>query len=93
MQSTACVNGRCERFIGTLRWECLDKFVIFGKKHLDHLLAEFTAYYNSSRSSMVRDHLPPIREIPDEVETLKLDQIAVRRHVGGLVSSFERRAA
>ncbi len=87
------LNGRCERFVGTLRWGCLDKFIIFGRKHLDHLLSEFTSYYNSTRSSMVRDHLPPVRDVPDEVETLKLDQITVRRHVGGLVSSFERKAA
>ena len=40
-----------------------------------------------------RDHLPPIRDVPDEVETLKLDQIEVKSHVGGLVKSFERKAA
>ena len=53
------MNGRCERIIGTLKWECLDKFIVFGKAHLDHLVAEFVAYYNTTRSSMVRDHLPP----------------------------------
>jgi putative transposase len=87
------LNGRCERFIQTIKHECLSKFIIFGRRHLDYLLAEFTAYYNSTRSSMVRDHLPPIREVPAEVELLKLDQVTVRRHVGGLVSSFERKAA
>jgi hypothetical protein len=30
---------------------------------------------------------------PDEVETLKLDQIEVKSYVGGLVKSFERKAA
>ena len=39
------------------------------------------------------DHLPPIREVPDEVDTLKLDRIEVKSHVGGLVKSFERKAA
>ena len=87
------LNGRCERFIQTIKLECLAKFIIFGRRHLDHLLTEFSAYYNSTRSSMVRGHLPPIREVPDEVESLKLDQVTVRRHVGGLVASFERRAA
>ncbi len=42
--------------------------------------------------AMVR-RLPPIRETPDEVDTLKLDQIEVKSYVGGLVKSFERRAA
>ena len=87
------LHGWCERFVGTLRWECLDKFIIFGKRHLDYLLAEFTDYYNRTRSSMVRDHLPPVRDVPNEVETVNREQITVRRHVGGLVSSFERKAA
>lgn len=54
------LNGRCERFVGTIRWECLDKFIIFGKRHLDYLCVEFTEYYNRHRSHMERDHLPPI---------------------------------
>ncbi len=87
------LNGRAERIIGTLRWECLDKFIIFGKRHLDYLVSEFVDYYNHSRSHMERDWLPPIREEPDEVETLTMDQIEVKSYVGGLVQSFERKAA
>ncbi len=30
---------------------------------------------------------------PDESELLKLDQVEVKSHVGGLVQSFERKAA
>jgi putative transposase len=67
------LNGRCERFVGTIRWECLDKFIIFGKRHLDHLISEFVAYYNTRRAHMERDYLPPIRDLPDEVETLSLE--------------------
>ena len=42
---------------------------------------------------MKRDHLPPIRDVPEEVEKLTMDQIEVKEYVGGLVKSFERRAA
>ena len=87
------LNGRCERFIGTIRWECLDKFIIFGKRHLDHLLSEFAAYYNEHRAHSERENLPPIHDVPEEVETLSLDQVEVKSYVGGLVKSFERRAA
>ncbi len=91
---TACVNGRCERFIQTIKLECLAKFIIFGRKHLDHLLSEFTTYYNGCRSHMERDHLPPIRDAePDEVHTLGLDEIEVKSYVGGLVNAFERKVA
>ena len=77
----------------TIKLECLRKFIIFGKRHLDHIVNQFAAYYNHHRSHMERDHLPPIREAPDEIETLPLDQIEVRSHVGGLVKSLERKAA
>jgi hypothetical protein len=42
---------------------------------------------------MARENLPPIRDVPEEVETLTLDQIEVKSYVGGLVKSFERKAA
>jgi putative transposase len=51
------LNGRCERFIGTIRWECLDKFIVFGKQHLDYLVSEFVTFYNHQRAHMERDHL------------------------------------
>lgn len=63
-----------------------------GKRHLDYLLSKFVVYYNSPWSSMVRDHLPPVRDDPEVVETLKPDQVEVRSHVGGLAKSFQRKA-
>ena len=42
---------------------------------------------------MEREQLPPIREAPKEVPKLDRDQIIVRPYVGGLVKSFERKAA
>jgi putative transposase len=34
-------NPHAERFVKTVRTECLDHFVIFGERHLRHLLKEF----------------------------------------------------
>ncbi|APZ93370.1 integrase core domain-containing protein [Fuerstiella marisgermanici] len=87
------LNGRCERFIQTIKLECLARFVIFGTHHLDHLVSEFVAYYNNHRSHSSRESLPPIRHIPDEIDTIQLDEIVVKSHVGGLVKSFEKKAA
>jgi hypothetical protein len=53
--------------------ECLRKFIVFGKQHLDHL--------------------PPVRQEPDEIVSLRLNQIEVKSYVGGLVKGFERKAA
>jgi putative transposase len=86
------LNGRCEKIIGTIKNECLAKFIVFGRRHLDHLVAEFTEYYNQHRSHMCRGHLPPLGEEPEEVETLRLDEIEVKSFVGGLVKGFQRKA-
>ena len=40
-----------------------------------------------------REHLPPIRDVPEVVPKLDRDQIIVRPYMGGLVKSFERKAA
>lgn len=88
------LNGRCERFIETIKLECLRKFIVFGQRHLDFLNSEFSTYYNTVRSHMERDHLPPVRcTKPDEVKSLQVSEVFVKSHVGGLVKSFERRAA
>ena len=86
------LNGRCERFIETIKLECLNRFIILGQRHLDYLVRGFVAYYNHHRSHMERDHLPPIRDLPDEVESLPVGQAEVRSHLGGLVKSFHRKA-
>ncbi len=54
---------------------------------------EFTEYYNRVRSHTERDHLPPIHAPPDEVPMLETKQIVVKSYVGGLVKSFQRKAA
>jgi hypothetical protein len=46
-----------------------------------------------TQRSAVQHGDPPLREEPEEVHTLKLDQIEVKSYVGGLVRSFERKAA
>lgn len=87
------LNGRVERFIQSIKRECLGKFILFGRRHLDHIAAEWVEYYNTRRSHMVREHLPPVREMPPDVIQVDRDQVVVRSYVGGLVKSFERRAA
>ena len=42
---------------------------------------------------MERGNLPPLGKPPDDVDTVNLDKIEVKSHVGGLVKSFARKAA
>ena len=62
-------------------------------KHLDNRPPEFAVYYTNHWSHMDRHNFPPISDVSDEVATLALDQIEVKSYVGGLLKSFERKAA
>jgi putative transposase len=42
-------NAFAERFVGTVRRECLDRTLIFGRRHLERVLAEYVAHYNGHR--------------------------------------------
>jgi putative transposase len=42
-------NPYAKRFVRSVRAECLEHFVIFGERHLRHLLREFTEHYHVER--------------------------------------------
>jgi putative transposase len=44
------MNSVCERFLGSVRRECLDHLIILSKLHLQHVLAEYAlSYLNTAR--------------------------------------------
>jgi transposase InsO family protein len=42
-------NALCERFMGSLRRECLDHFIILNERHLHRIVKEYGTYFNNSR--------------------------------------------
>jgi putative transposase len=46
---TPQANAVCERFLGSVRRECLDHFLIFHEKQLYRLLNAYTVYFNQAR--------------------------------------------
>jgi hypothetical protein len=55
-QSPNC-NPYAERFVKTIKYECLNQFVIFGERHLRHLIKEFVEHYMTERFHQVGGRL------------------------------------
>jgi transposase InsO family protein len=53
-------NCYVERLIGTARRECLDRMLIFGERHLRHILASYAGYYNQVRTHLALDKNAPL---------------------------------
>jgi len=46
---TVWSNAICERLVGALRRELLDRVLILGEAHLRYVLTEYRAHYNTAR--------------------------------------------
>ena len=53
---THVLNG----LIGSIRRECLDHVVVFGERHLRHVLLSYMNYYNETRTHLSLDKDAPL---------------------------------
>ena len=83
-------NSFAERYVGTLRRECLDHLLIYGERHLRWILAEYSRHYNGHRPHQSRDQRPPLHEPGQAVDvTARIKRTHV---VQGLISENRRSA-
>jgi transposase InsO family protein len=85
-------NAIAERFVGTVRRECLDWLLILNRHHLEHVLDVFVDHYNAHRPHrslnltppLATDHEHPIRSVSRDVRR--------RDRLGGLIHEYSRAA-
>jgi putative transposase len=81
-------NGVAERFVRTIRSECLDWMLIVNERHLERVLAIFMDHYNGHRPHRALALSPPhsIRPVPAVVS----DELKVHRRdrLGGVVREY-----
>jgi putative transposase len=89
------MNAICERLVGTLRRELLDRMLILGEGHLRAVLAEYLAHYNTARP-----HQGIAQRVPDDepdapratVTGIDTQQIRRKPVLGGLINEYTRAA-
>ena len=86
-------NGIAERFVRTVRSECLDWLLILNAQHLEHTVKVFVEHYNSCRPHRSLGLVPPNGPVPVEAETIRHPfEVRRRDRLGGLLHEYERAA-
>src|SRR5215218_4097453 len=84
-------NAYAERFVRTVRAECLDWLLILGRRHLETVLRIYTAHYN--RECPHRGLALPPPEPPNADGPADEGKIERRDQLGGLIHEYYRAAA
>ena len=84
-------NAFAERFVGTIRRECLDRMLIFHRRQLEAVLAEYVDHYNSHRPHRSLDQASPLSSVPGAAADLVSDASQLRRsdRLGGLIHEYK----
>jgi transposase InsO family protein len=89
------MNAICERLVGTLRREVLDRTLILGEAHLRAVLTEYQTHYNTARPHQgIAQHVPGSdRHIPRSAMTdCSVARIHRRPVLGGLINEYTQAA-
>jgi putative transposase len=87
-------NAICERLVGSLRRECLDRMLIYSADHLREVLIAYEAHQNRHRPHQSRDQRPPEVEANPTRFVTDLDPVRIRRRriLGGLINEYSQAA-
>src|SRR5215211_3297761 len=84
-------NAIAERFVRTVRAECLDWLLILNRRHLEAVLRVYVDHYNRERPHRALELRPP--ELDEPRERSPEDEIRRRDRLGGIIREYYRAAA
>lgn len=84
------LNAFAERFVRSIKTECLDQFVLFGETSLRHVVREYLAHYHSERNHQGIGNVIPF---PDPKLGMRTGTLAKSERLGGLLNFYHRQAA
>ena len=82
-------NAVAERWVGTVRRECLDWMLILGRRHLTQVLEEYVAHYNIARPHRALGLQAPLARGQPVWPRSCSDQVVRRDRLGGLIHEYE----
>jgi putative transposase len=85
-------NAYIERWIGSIRRECLDRLLILNRRHLEQVLPAYIRHYNAHRPHRSLNQRPPDPREPEPRPLTDLDRIRRRDVIGGLIHEYKAAA-
>jgi len=85
-------NAFAERWVRTVRAECLDWTLVLGRRHLERILRIYVAHYNAQRPHRGLDLRTPDRRSYPAGEPLDRLRVQGREVLGGLIHEYEHAA-
>jgi len=80
-------NAHAERWVRTVRADCLDRILIIGRRHLEHVLRVYRCHYNGHRPHCALELLSPEARPPIPSDTP--DHLHRRDLLGGLIHEYD----
>jgi transposase InsO family protein len=89
---TLLSNALCERFLGSVRRECLDHLLILSESHLRRALRAYVAYFNADRPHQGIDQRLPVPCQAGPATPQPTGRVQAMPVLGGLHQAYHRAA-
>jgi putative transposase len=81
-------NALSERWVRSVREECLDKLIMLNQTHLQQVMLEYVDYYNTARP-----HQGIEQQTPISTSSKSAGRICCRDVLGGIIQDYYREVA
>jgi len=85
-------RAHAERWVESVRRECLDRLLILGRRHLNHVLVTYVRHFNEHRPHRALAQRPPLSDEQPLADVIDLDRLRRRDLLGGLIHEYQRAA-
>jgi putative transposase len=82
-------RAHAERWVGSVRRECIDRLLIFGRRHLHNVLVAYVRHFNEHRQHRALAQRPPLSDEQPLANVIDLDRLRRRDLLGGLIHEYQ----
>jgi putative transposase len=88
-------RAHAERWVESVRRECLDRLLIVGRRQLENVLCEYVQPYDTHRPHRALDQRPPLAQPPPAVAPTPIggsplrERVRRRDRLGGLLHEYQ----